>query len=178
MFNKLCQNYQLSSILVRLAFVLMYAFYSWQDYLSNVQYLRASLGSDFLITDTYAVLLAVFVALLIGMIIMFLVPVVTNLFLNWSRFVNVPRSEFALLAQLFCTMHFAVCGVLRLLNLITPIFMTWGSVLFPFVTSLGFVIWFYHVTSRLYFNDVTRPYYFRNVAIAYFVCAVVFGVVL
>jgi len=38
------------------------------------------------------------------------------------------------------------------------------------------VIGFYKVTSKLYFNVVTRQLYFRSLAIAYLVTVVVLGV--
>lgn len=176
LFNKLRQNYKLSDVLIRIAFVLAYIFYSWQTCLESVEAV-ASYGT-FNLTDALALATALFTSLIIGIVLMFLVPWLTGLFLNTSRFYNVPRAEYALLAHVFCTIYFAACGVLKLINLFTPLLLIWGGVLFPFVVALGCVIWFYHVTSQLYFNELTRPYYFRNVAIVYFVCAVLFEVVL
>lgn len=176
MFNKLRQNYKLSDALIRIAFVLAYVFYSWQTYLESVETLVIYGAFNF--TDALALSTALFAALFMGVVLMFLVPWLTSLFLNMFRFYNVPRAEYALLAHMFCTIYFAVCGVLRLINIFTPLLLNWGGVLFPFVVALGCVIWFYHVTSQLYFNDLTRPYYFRYVAIVYFVCALLFEVVL
>lgn len=178
MFNKLRQNYKLSDLLIRIAFVLAYMFYSWQSCLESVWLVSMQYGALLHFTDVSAVLTALFAGLLMGVVLMFLVPFVTRLFLNYSRFFNVPRAEYALLAHLFCTIYFVICGALRMLNLITPLLLGWGATLFPFVASLCCMIWFYHVTSRLYFNDLTRPYYFRNLAIVYFVCAFVFEVLL
>ncbi len=178
MFNKLRQNYKLSDVLIRIAFVLAYVFYSWQTCLASVQLVKLQYGSLLHFTDTLVLFTALFTALIMGIIIMLLVPFVTRLFLNSSRFYTVPRAEYVLLAHVFCTIYFAVCGALRLINLVTPLLLGWGGVLFPFLVSLACVIWFYHVTSQLYFNDLTRPYYFRNLAIVYFVCALVFEVVL
>lgn len=178
MFNKLRQNYKLSNVLVRIAFVLAYLFYAWQDCLASVQLVSSQYGSLLNFNGTLIVVTALFTGLIIGVVLMALVPLITRLFLNYSRFYNVPRAEYALFAQLFFTVYYLVCGALRLINLITPAMLVWGGVIFPFVVSLGCVIWFYHVTSQLYFNDLTRPYYFRNLAIVYFVCALVFGVLL
>ena len=135
-------------------------------------------GSALNISETYALVVAIFASLLIGVALMFIVPFIANLFLNFSRFYSVPRAEYRLLVQLFFTLYYFVCGVLSLVHLFTPIFLTWGEKLFPFVVGTGCVIWFYAVTKKLYFNDVTAWYYFRNLAIVYFVFALVFGVVL
>ncbi len=177
MFNKLRQNYKLSDVLIRIAFVLTYVFYSWQECLAAAQTVSMSYGIAAL-PETTVIVLALLMSFLIGVVLMFLVPFVTNLFLNSSKFYNVPRAEYALLAHLFCTIYFVVCGALRLVDLFTPVLLVWGGVLFPFVVSLGCVICFYAVTSRLYFNDVTRPYYFRNAAIVYFVAVTVLEVLL
>lgn len=174
MFNKLRQNYKLSDVLIRIAFVAAYIFYSWQECLAAANLIPTQVS----LSVGATVSVALITALVIGTALMFLVPFVTNLFLNASHLHNVPRAEYALLAHAFCTIYFAVCGALRLINLVTPLLLVWGGVIFPFVVSLGCVIWFYHVTSQLYFNDVTRPFYFRVVAIVYFVCAALFGVVL
>ncbi len=178
MFVKLRKNYKLSDVLVRIAFVLAYVFYAWQDCLASVKLVSLQYSQLLHFTDALAVTTAVLSALFIGVVLMFITPFLTGLFLNCFRFHNVPRAEYALLAHLFCTIYFLVCGALRLLNLLTPLLFVWGGVLFPFIVSLGCVIWFYAVTSRLYFNDLTRPYYFRDVAIVYFVVAAVFEVLL
>jgi len=43
----------------------------------------------------------------------------------------------------------------------------------------AFVCWlvFYSVTGKLYFNDVTKPYYFATISIAVIALAVLGGVV-
>ena len=180
MFSRLRANYRLSNILVRIAFVLAYVLYSWQTCLMTTEMTireMAFMGfSGF--PESYTMLMSFFVSAGIGVGLMFLTPFVAKTFLNVSHFYSVPRAEFSLLAHVFITLYYLVCGVLRLINLLTPILLVWGEALFPFLTSLGCVIWFYAVTSKLYFNDVTKPFYFRNMAIVYFVCTLVFGVVL
>ena len=166
-------------MLIRIAFVLAYIFYSWQDSLTAVEISNAQLKAlGLAMPGSLNVVTALFTSSLIGVGLMFLVPLLARLFLNMSRFYSVPRAEYGLLVHVFFTLYYVVCGALRLINLFTPILLVWGSVLFPVVTSLGCVIWFYIVTSRLYFNDVIKPFYFRNMAIVYLVCAFVFGVIL
>ena len=180
MFSRLRSNYRLSNILVRIAFVLFYVLYSWQNSLAAAKMTArqmAQLGFVAL-PDVYINVMAFFVAAGIGVGLMFLVPFLAKTFLKASHFYNVPYEEYGLLAHVFFTLYFAVCGALKLINLATPLLLVWGEILFPFVVSLGSVVWFYAVTAKLYFNDVTKPLYFRNVAITYFVLAFLFGVVL
>lgn len=179
MFSKLRQNYRLSNVLIRILFVLAYVLYSWQDNLVAVELSMAQFNAmGFTLSGAQMLLSALLTGALIGVALVFLVPWVASLFLNISKFYNVPHSEYRLLVHVFFTLYYFVCGALKLVNVFTPILLTWGAVMIPFLVSLGCVIWFYKVTSDLYFNDVTRPFYFRNMAILYFVCAFVFGVVL
>ena len=39
--------------------------------------------------------------------------------------------------------------------------MVWGGVIFPFIVTLACFISFYLVTSKMYFNDVTKVHYFK-----------------
>ena len=180
MFSKLRSNYRLSNILVRIAFVLCFVLYSWQYSLQVTQMTIREMSymgfGGF--SDSYTLLMAIFVSSALGVGLMFLTPFLARTFLNISRFYSVPRAEYGLLSLVFVTLYLLVCGLLKLINVFTPLLLVWGEVLFPFLISLGCVIWFYAVTSKLYFNDVTKPFYFRNMAIVYFVCTVVFGVVL
>ena len=174
MINKLRANYNLSKLLIRIAFVLAYVLYSWQDSFGVTSLMLGDLAGS----TAYNLLVALMTSALLGLIIMLIVPIVSNVFLNYSRFYTVPRAEYGLLLMLFVSLYFAVCGVLKLINLITPLFLVWGDVLFPVIVSLGCVIWFYAVTAKLYFNNLTKPYYFRNVAIVYLVLVVVVEVIL
>ena len=173
MFNKLRANYHLSNVLIRIAFVLAYVLYSWQTSLAIATLM---VGQQF--TGRYGLLIAIMSSALLGSIIMLIVPLISNVFLNYSRFYTVPRAEFALLTHLFLTLYFAICGALKLINLITPLLLVWGEILFPVLVSLGCVIWFYAVTVKLYFNNQTKPYYFRSLLIAYVVLIVVAEVLL
>ena len=178
MFSKLRANYRLSNVLVRIVFVLAYVLYSWQNILATTQLLLHTYGLMANVSSTYVLVMAIFATLLIGVVLMFLVPFIANTFLNFSRFYNIPRAEYSLIAHLFFTLYYLVCGVLSLVHLFTPLLLTWGEKIFPFVTATGCIIGFYAVTKKLYFNDATAKYYFRNLAIVYFVFAFVFGVVL
>ena len=178
MFSKLRSNYRLSNLLTRIAFVLAYVFYSWQKTLATTELALQMYNFTPNMSSSHTVVVAILSSLLMGAILMFLVPVVANVFLNISRFYNVPRAEYCLIAHLFFTLFYLVCGALNLVNLITPLLLVWGEKLFPFISATGCMIWFYAVTKRLYFNDATAKYYFRNLAILYFVVAFVFGVIL
>lgn len=168
LFNKLRSNYALSNVLIRILFVVTFVLYSWQMSLSATVLFMAQ-------SDLW---LALTTSLVLGVIVMFLVPIFVNIFLNASRFYTVPRAEYCLLTHLFCSIFFGICGVLKLINLLTPLLLLWGEVLIPVIVSLGCVIWFYRVTSKLYFNDVTTVYYFRNLAVIYLVLVLVMGVTL
>lgn len=178
MFSKLRQNFRLSNVLIRVSFVLTYVLYSWQNCLTSAQLVSMQYGSVLPMTDSMIIAVALLTSAIIGTVLMFLVPVFVNLFLNVSKFYNVPRAEFTLFAHMFFALYYLVCGLLGLINLLTPLLVSWGASLFALFVSLACAVWFYHVTSKLYFNDVTKPYYFRNLAIVYLVCAFLFGVVL
>lgn len=178
MFNRLRSNYRLSNVLVRIAFVLAYVFYNWQNTLATTQVMLSMYGTVVNLPGAYVFIITIFSSLLIGIALMFLVPFVAGFFLNFSRFYNVPRAEYSLIVHVFFTLYYFVCGALSLVHLFTPLLLTWGAKMFPFLVATGCVIWFYAVTKKLYFNDATAQYYFRNLAIVYFVVAIVFGVVL
>ena len=178
MFGKLRANYKLSNVLVRIAVVLTYVLYSWQRVLATARLMTTMYDFAAGMSDTYMLVVSIFSAMLIGVAIMFLAPLIANVFLNVCRIYSVPRAEYGLIALVFLGLFYLVCGVLSLVNLITPIFLIWGERLFPFVAATGCLIGFYAVTKKLYFNDATAKYYFRNMAIVYFVVAFVFGVLL
>ena len=172
LLNKLKTNYQLSNVIVRILFVLGFIFCNWQDLLLIVNLVGVSMGMPSSATIPLMLLTGVFSALLLT----FVVPFAVNTMLNFMRMQNVPRYEFVLIAMLFFDIGFFACGLLNLVNLFTPVFMVWGSVLFPIVVSCGCAIGFYAVTSKLYFNEVTRVDYFKHLAIAYLVIITVAGV--
>ncbi len=166
MFKKLASNYNLSNILCKTLFVITFAFCNWQNFMfaSNV------------ILENNNVVVAVLSALLSGVVMAFLLPVVTNLFLNVLRLYNVPRAEYALIAQFFCVIGFFLCGLFNAINFFTPILLGWGSVIFPFLVSFCCVFAFYKITAKMYFNDVTVAYYFRAIAVVYLVMTLVMEV--
>lgn len=167
MFNKLRENYNLSNILVRIFFVLSVFFATWQTSLGVVYYaLGGQLASVMVNLNGAAKLtIALFTSLILGVILMLITPLLTNLFLNLSKIYSVPRAEYCLLVNLYCSIGFFIVGLLNLINLITPLFMVWGSVIFPFVVTLGCFASFYLVTSKMYFNDVTQVHYFKCILI-------------
>lgn len=171
MFNKLRSNYNLSNVIIRILFVLMYVFCNWQSYL-GVAYnmnLGALTGGALNLNGASILVLSLFSSALMGVILVFIIPLLANLFLNVARIYSVPRAEYRLLVLLFFTIGFFVNGLLNLINLITPVFLVWGAVLFPFIVSVGCCIAFYFVTVRLYFNDVTVVNYYKY----YFIVALV-----
>ena len=172
LINKLRANYRLSNVLVRIACVLAYVLYSWQTSLAVASMMMAQASAQ------YNVVVALLTSALLGTGIMFLIPLISNLFLTYSRFYTVPRAEYALLTMLFFTLYFAACGLLKLINLFTPLLLVWGDVLFPVLVSLACVIGFYAATAKLYFNNQTKPYYFRNLAVAYLILIVIAEVLL
>lgn len=163
MFNKLRANYNLSNVLVRIFFVLAVVLATWQTSLGTLYHMYIGVSADLLAQFNGAAKLAIalLASLIMGVILMFLTPVLTGLFLNLSKIYSVPRAEYCLLVNLFCAIGFFISGLLGLINLITPVFMVWGGVIFPFVITLGCFIAFYLVTAKLYFNDVTRVHYFK-----------------
>ncbi len=172
LIEKLKTNYQLSNMIVRILFVVGFTFCNWQDLLIMVNMMGASMGLPAVATIPTVLLSGILTGLLFNLC----VPFAVNSILNFSRLYNVPRHEYVLLAMLFFDIGFFACGILNLVNLFTPVFMTWGSVLFPLIVSCGCMIGFYAVTSKLYFNVVTRQLYFRSLAIAYLVTVAVVGV--
>ena len=164
-------------MLIRIFFVLAYVLYSWQKSLAVATLLSQQLLAQGF-GGSYNLWLALLASAILGVVLMFLVPFVSNVFLSYSHFYTVQRAEYGLLAHLFITIYFLICGLLRLINLLTPILLVWGEILFPVLVSLGCVIWFYHVTANLYFNNQTKPHYFRSLAITYVVLIVVAEVLL
>lgn len=167
MFSKLRANYNLANVLVRIFFVLAVMLSTWQSMLGAVYYGVANVG----VYDMQQILaglngsakltIALMSSAIAGVALMFIVPFLAGLFLNVSKIYSVPRAEYCLLVNLYCALGFFVNGLLNLINLITPVFMVWGGVIFPFVITLVGFISFYLVTSKLYFNDVTKVHYFK-----------------
>ena len=166
MIEKLRSNFKLTNVLVRILFVLCFVFANWQS----------SLAATVMVLGQANLYLAFIVTLFLGTVIMFLAPVLINLALNAARIYSVPRAEYCLIAEAFCTLGFFLNGVLNLINLFTPLALVWGGAIFPFVSSLVAAILFYRLTAKLYFNDVTVVNYFRTFAIVYLVLVLVLEV--
>lgn len=178
MIQKLRQNYRLSNTLSILAFVVAYIFCSWQMliYACNQAYLQ--LGFTFVQGSKGAFVVAsIFCGGIIGLVLSILVYYAANIALNFAHIYNIPRAEYGMLLRLYFALGLALCGVLKIVNYFTPLFLVWGDVLFPFV-SLTVIGWlFYKRTADLYFNSATLPNYFKTCIIAYAVF-VVLGVIL
>ena len=86
MFSKLRANYKLSNVLIRIAFVLTYVLYSWQNTLTTTRMMITMYGAMLYMPDAYIFVIAIFASLLIGVALMFLVPFVASFFLNFSHF--------------------------------------------------------------------------------------------
>ncbi|MCM1289299.1 MAG: hypothetical protein NC132_01415 [Corallococcus sp.] len=166
MIEKLRHNFNLTNVLSRIFFVLSFVFANWQRYLS----------ATVLVLGRSSLWLGLAAAFLVGVIFSFILPLLINLVLNWAKLFSVPRAEYGLFGVLFATLGMFICGLLNLVNLFTPLFAVWGSVIFPFIALTISLLCFYKVTSRLYFNDVTRVYYFKLCLIVYAVAVVLVGV--
>ena len=174
MIQKLRQNYQLSNLIVRILFIATYVFFEWQNAISASEIVLSRYG----MSQDYSVLLSILTSLILGLILQFLVPVLCNAFLNIAKIHTVPVSEYTLLAVLHFVLFFLVVGTFRIVNIFTPIFSVWGDIIIRFVVALGCGILFYGVTQKLYFNDVTTPYYFKTFGIVFIVVATILGVIL
>ena len=125
MIEKLRSNYKLSNVLIRIALALSYVLYSWQSSLAVATVMLGQM-TEVPVTGTYALIVALLTSAGLGVALMFLTPLIAQLFLNYSRFYSVPRAEYRLLTMVFFTLYFAICGVLKLINLFTPILLVWG----------------------------------------------------
>ena len=112
MFNKLRANYNLSNVLVRIAFVLAFVFCNWQRFLGvayNMSF-QSITGGTLDISGVGVLLLSLFSAALIGAVLMFLIPFLADVFLNLAKIHSVPRAEYRLLLLLFFTIGFLLTG--------------------------------------------------------------------
>lgn len=156
------KNFKISNITAKLLFALMFVLSHWQT----------GLAATLLISATPNWLLAIAALAFLGVCFMLLLPLITGVLLSWARIVSVPRAEFNFFAYCFCTVGFVVLALLNSVNLFTPLALVWGGAIFPLVATLSAAVAFYATTSKLYFNDLTRPHYFKMCAI-YFVAFVV-----
>ena len=166
MIAKFRSNFKLANVIVRILFVLTFVFANWQSGLMASIFAQNTLGISF---GAAGVWIGLFSEMLVGVIWMFILPFLVNLLLNIAKIYTVPRAEYCFLVQAFFALGYFILGCLNLVNLFTPVLLVWGSVLFPFISSLVAIILFYKVTAKLYFNDLTVVPYFRLVAISYLV---------
>lgn len=170
MFSKLRANYNLANVLVRVFFVLAVVLSTWQISLGTVYYMDFGAGfgiSMAQFNSAVKLAIALMTSAIMGVILMFITPLFAGLFLNVAKIYSVPRAEYCLIVNLYCAVGFFLYGLLNLINLITPIFMVWGSVLFPIIITIGCFASFYLVTSKLYFNDVTTVHYFKCLMVVF-----------
>lgn len=152
MISALRKNFKLCNVLVRILFVITYVLANWQ----------VGLTATLQVLGETNWLLAAVVLVVLGTVFMFLLPLVVSMFLGIAKIVSLPIAEYNFFAHLFCSVGFAILALLNLVNLFTPLMVVWGLYLFPFVATLVAAICFYAVTSKLYFNDATRPHYFKT----------------
>lgn len=173
LINKLKTDYRLSNMIVRILFVVGFVFSCWQDLLLSTTMVASSIG----LPSGAVIPTMLLTGIIMGAVFTLIIPFLINMLLNFLRVYNVPRHEYVLIALVFFDIGFFAVGILNLVNLFTPLFVVWGSILFPLVVSLGCTIGFYKVTANMYFNDVTRQRYFKNLAIIYVALVVVLGVI-
>lgn len=166
MISVLRKNFKAANVSVRILFVLTFVFASWRDGLTATLYVLNEANWP----------LAIAVLTVLGVALMFLLPVIVNVLLGWSRIVSVPQAEYCLLAHAFCSLGFLLSGLLDLINLITPLTLIWGARLFPLISTIVAAVLFYATTSRLYFNDATRVHYFKMYSVFFLVFVVVIEV--
>ncbi len=167
MIDKLRQNYRASLWAVRILFVVTFVFAQW----------RESVTALMLFMNNNSIWLALAMCALSGIIALVLYPFVINVLLNLFRIYSVPRAEYVLLALFYASFGQLITGALNCILFITPVVVTWGAILFNFIGTTVAAVMFYAKTSKLYFNDITRVYYFKNLAIVYFV-VMILGVIL
>lgn len=173
LINKLKTDYRLSNMIVRILFVVGFVFCNWQDLLFSTTLVASTIS----LPSGAVIPIMLLTGIIMGAIFTIIIPFVINVLLNFLRVYNVPRHEYVLIAFVFFDIGFFACGILNLINLITPLFVVWGATLFPLIVSLGCTLGFYKVTANMYFNDVTRQRYFRNLAIIYVAIVIVLGVI-
>lgn len=164
MIEKFRKNFKLANILVKILFVCSFVLANWFSISSAV----------FMVMEQGNTWIALATGVVMGTILVLILPFLINWVLNISRFRNIPRAEYVLLALAFFTFANLTFGLLNLFRLLNPLMAVWGSLAFHILTTVGFSILFYVVTSKLYFNDVTKPHYFKVVCIVC-LCLLFFG---
>lgn len=136
MVEKLRKNYSLSLWLTRLFFYISFVFCNWFDiesafnYMSYAGLFGLALERSFWLVAASGLIGAVITEVLIWLILRFVFYV--------SKIVMVPRNEFTVLFLLCLIPINLILGALNLLFYLTPLVISWGSVLFEFVVATPF----------------------------------------
>lgn len=165
MINKIRSNLKLYNVLFKALLVLTYFFASWKEFAGTLTLMQNSADWPTIVWGC-AISSAVMVAI---------AHFLPRIYLKFAKIYTVNLQEYSVIATLFFALHYLIVGLLNLLLLAFPSFITWGSVLFPLVSVLGCGVAFYFATCKLYFNDVTRYYYFNSLSILIIVMAVLEG---
>jgi len=167
MIAKLRANYMLANVLSKILLALAYVFASWKTFAGLMTMMLGSAAwPTILLGCSFS-----------GAVMVVLAHFLPKLYLKFAKIYTVPHSEFSLLATLAFAMYYLMVGLLNLILLAVPTFLVWADALFPIVSALVCWLVFYSVTGKLYFNDVTKPYYFATISIAVIALAVLGGVV-
>ncbi|MEG2014434.1 MAG: hypothetical protein RR086_01765 [Clostridia bacterium] len=159
MIEKLRKNYQLVNVLSYLCCILFFCLSQWYYLFGQINYI--ALAFNFVCTKWMAILIIV----LEGAIITLLLSPISSVILNLSRIYFVPRAEFGVLVRLSVTSMFMALSLFNLTFLFSPVVLIWGLLLYKLVLGVGAGIGFYLVTSKLYCNTATKPYYFKVLSI-------------
>ena len=168
MLTKIRTNFNKVNVASKILLVVAYVLAMWKEfaavltaYLGNAQWVMVLFGCS--ISGAVVAVIAHFIA---------------KLYLRMTRLHTVPVREFSLFSTLAYTLYYVLLALLNLIILVAPTFLVWGSVIFPVVSALASGAAFYLVTSKLYFNDVTRAYYFKTMAIFVIALTVMAGGIL
>ena len=166
MIAKLRTNFRQANMLAKVVLVCAYVFANWKNFAGALTFMTGSASWPMIL----------FGCALSGLIVMLIANFVPKMYLRFAKIYTVPVSEFCLFSTLAWAGYCLVLGTLNLVYLFAPTFLVWGSVIFPVVSVIASGTAFYLVTSKLYFNDATRFYYFKTLAIVVLVLAVFVGV--
>ena len=168
MITKLRTNFQLANKLSKVLLLVAYTIACWQD---NAGILTLLIGC--------APISATFLCCLFsGGIVAVVAHFLPRLFLKAIKVYSIDPAEFSFFATLAWTVYYVLVALLKLVYLFAPTFIVWGNIIFPVVSTLLAGLGLYVVTSKLYLNDLTRPYYFVSFAITVIALAVFAGGIL
>ena len=165
MIAKIRSNFKTVSILSKVLLICTYVFANWKSFAGVM---TALTGSAKISTTLLGCAIS-------GVIVAVVAHFLPKLYLRFAKIYTVPVDEFCLFSTLAWAAYCLMLGLLNLIYLLAPTFVVLGSVVFPVVSALTAGVCFYAVTSKLYFNDVTRQYYFRSIGIVILALAVFAG---